>query len=119
MKVTARDGHMPRTPGGRPWLSHSRQYSPRPMASCRMPAGRTAQHRGQHLLLLPAGVLEAAGKVFTEAQSARRHASPLLLVWKHSWRRLQLCDHHCMSYSQQHRAHWAALSGKQATRAGR
>ena len=37
-KVTAREGHMPRRPGGRPWLSISRQYSLRPMASCRMPA---------------------------------------------------------------------------------
>ena len=38
MKLTARDGHIPRSPGGRPWLSMSRQNSPLPMASCRMPA---------------------------------------------------------------------------------
>ena len=38
MKLTARDGHIPRSPGGRPWLSMSRQYSPLPMASCSMPA---------------------------------------------------------------------------------
>ncbi len=34
MKVMARLGHMPMTPGGRPWLSTMRQYSRRPTASC-------------------------------------------------------------------------------------
>lgn len=38
MKVMARLGHMPMSPDGRPWLSTRRQYSPRLMASCRMPA---------------------------------------------------------------------------------
>ena len=38
MKVTALEGHMPMRPGGRPCPSTSRQYSPRPMASCRIPA---------------------------------------------------------------------------------
>ena len=52
---------MPSRPGGRPWLSISRQYSPRPMASCRMPAApciavrpaptmsdRTSSLQGEH-----------------------------------------------------------------------
>ena len=38
MKVTAREGHMPSMPGGRPWGSTSRQYSRLATASCRMPA---------------------------------------------------------------------------------
>ena len=29
---------MPSKPGGRPWLSTNRQYSPLPIASCRIPA---------------------------------------------------------------------------------
>ena len=41
MKVMARLGHMPSRPDGRPWLSTSRQYSPRLMASCSMPAARS------------------------------------------------------------------------------
>ena len=52
MKVTAREGHMPRRPGGRPWLSMSRQYSPLPMASCSMPANPRA-----YLELMPYRVL--------------------------------------------------------------
>jgi len=43
MKVMARLGHMPSRPGGRPWLSTRRQYSPRLMASCRMPAAGAPQ----------------------------------------------------------------------------
>ena len=50
MKVTAREGHMPSRPGGRPWLSMSRQYSPLPMASCSMPANPRA-----YLELMPTG----------------------------------------------------------------
>ena len=38
MNVMARLGHIPISPDGRPWLSTRRQYSPRLMASCRMPA---------------------------------------------------------------------------------
>lgn len=44
---------MPSSPGGRPWLSTSRQYSPRPMASCSMPA---AMHwRTEQTLIRPLG----------------------------------------------------------------
>ena len=40
MKVIALEGHIPKRPGGRPWLSTSLQYSPLPMASCKIPAQR-------------------------------------------------------------------------------
>ena len=43
-KVTAREGHMPMRPGGRPWLSTKRQYSRLPIASCRMPAAHAHAH---------------------------------------------------------------------------
>ena len=70
MKVTAREGHMPIMPGGRPWLSTSRQYSRRATASWSTPA-----QRPHHLGNRPAGLYMAGA-----ARACRKGHCDLLCI---------------------------------------
>ena len=68
MKVIALEGHMPMRPGGRPCPSTKRQYSPRPIASCRIPVMHAPPLHALQLL-----VLYGSGAVLTICKQKETH----------------------------------------------